>query len=154
MRRKETFSDPKRIEEIIRKCTTCFVGMVDQDGLPYVLPFNFGYQGGMVYLHSAQSGRKMDILKQNPRVCVAFSTDHQMGYQHPDVACSYLMRYRSVLIEGRVEFIEDPDEKAIALNHIMQTYTGRDFSYGRPSLNEVAVYKVEPLAVSGRQFGY
>lgn len=30
------------------------VGMADTDGTPYVLPMNFGYKDGVIYLHSAQ----------------------------------------------------------------------------------------------------
>ena len=96
----------------------------------------------------------MDILQKNNKVCVSFSTDHQIACQHPDVACSYLLRYRSVQAFGHIEFIEDPDEKAEALNIIMQKYTGRDFKYSAPSIREVATYKVLVDKIYGKEFGY
>jgi nitroimidazol reductase NimA-like FMN-containing flavoprotein (pyridoxamine 5'-phosphate oxidase superfamily) len=109
---------------------------------------------GIIYLHSAQHGKKMDILRKNNKVCVAFSTDHIMAWQHPDVACSYLMKYRSVQVFGQVEFIEGFDEKIEALNIFMQKYTGRDFSFGAPSIHEVCVYKVIVSEMFGKELGY
>lgn len=44
-------TDKAKIEEIIRKCDVCYVGFADTDGTPYVLPMNFGYQDGVVYLN-------------------------------------------------------------------------------------------------------
>ena len=46
-------TDKEHIEAVIQKCDVCFVGMVDSDGFPYVIPMNFGYQDGVIYLHSA-----------------------------------------------------------------------------------------------------
>ena len=36
--------DKQRVEEIISRCDICFVGITDQEGNPYVIPMNFGYQ--------------------------------------------------------------------------------------------------------------
>jgi len=77
MRQRMTY-DKREIREIIDRCEACYIGMVDQEGLPYILPFNFAYEEGYIYLHSAMTGKKMDVLKANPNVCVAFSTDHKL----------------------------------------------------------------------------
>ena len=39
-----THTEKEQIEQIIRMCKVCFVGMADTDGTPYVLPMNFGYR--------------------------------------------------------------------------------------------------------------
>ena len=49
-------TDKELIEETIKKCDICYVGLADTDGTPYVLPMNFGYRDGVIYLHSAQEG--------------------------------------------------------------------------------------------------
>ena len=64
-------TDKEQIESIIRQSDVCFVGMADTDGTPYVLPMNFGYKDGVIYLHSAQDGRSISILERNPKVCTA-----------------------------------------------------------------------------------
>jgi uncharacterized protein len=146
---------PSAMEEIIAKCGYCSMAMVDKNNEPYVLPMNFGYDEGVVYLHSAPGGKKVDILRNNKRVCLAFSADHLLRHQNEDVACSYSMKYRSVLVYGKVEFIDDPDEKRKALNILMKQYTGRgDFDYNDPAIMNVLVYKVVAEKMEGRAFGY
>lgn len=154
MRTKRIYTDAANISKIIDRCDVCFVGMSDASNTPYVLPFNFGFDGTYIYLHSAATGHKMDILRNNPKVSVAFSTDHAIDCQHKDVACSYLMKYRSVVAFGHIEFIDDPDQKKSALNIMMKKYTGREFSYGMPSVHEVVCYRVVIEKITAKEYGY
>jgi uncharacterized protein len=141
--------------EIIMKCDVCYLGMVDDNSMPYVIPMNFGYHDGAVYFHSGPGGRKFDILKKNDRASATFSTDHELGARHDHVACSYFMKYRSVLMHGRVEMIEDCDEKVKALNIIMEKYTGKgDFTYNPPAVNNVKAFRLVVDRAEGRTFGY
>jgi len=141
------------IEEIIRKCDICFVGMADTDGTPYVIPMNFGYRDGVVYLHSAQEGRSISILSRNPKVCITFSTDHALVFQHPEVACSYRMRSKSVIGWGEVTYEEDPEKKVDALNIIMGQYSDKQFKYSDPAVINVKIWKVRLDIVTCKEFG-
>jgi uncharacterized protein len=147
-------TNPAEIDDIIKKCLFCHVAMVDPDGLPYVLPLNFGHDDGVIYLHSSQHGKKIGILKNNNNVCIAFNTDQVLRFQSEEVACSYSMKYRSVLAYGKVEFIEDPDEKVKALNVIMKQYSPKEFSFNMPSILEVCCWKVKIEKIEGRVYGY
>ncbi|MBP6977678.1 MAG: pyridoxamine 5'-phosphate oxidase family protein [Bacteroidales bacterium] len=149
-----TIESPQAIYAIINQCEVCHVGMVDTENKPYVLPFNFGFEEGIIYLHSAPQGKKINILQQNDHVCIAFSSDYVLRYQHADVACSWSMKYRSVLAYGRVEFIEDLTQKARVLNVIMKKYAGREFSYNQPALVNVKVYRVVVSRFEGKAYGY
>jgi uncharacterized protein len=140
-------------EEIISKCDCCYIGMVDENNHPYVLPYNFGYKDKCIYLHSGQTGKKIEILKKNNRVCAVFSISQGMSAQNEDVACSYIWSYKSVICYGRVEFIEDYEKKVEALNMIMKHYIQRDFTYSAPSVNNVLVYKVVVEEMTGKEFG-
>lgn len=143
------------IDQIISRSETCTVAMVDLEGNPYVLPFNFGYKSGKLFIHSGPEGKKIDIWKKNPRVCISFSTDYKINARHEDVACSYSMKYRSVLVHGKVLPITDLDEKARILNIIMEKYSGRaDFTYGKPALANVAVFEIEISRVESRAYLY
>lgn len=147
-------TEKKEIEEIIGKCQWCHMAMSDPEGNPYVIPMNFGYRDGIIYLHGAQKGKKIDILEKDPRVCINFSTDHYLRYQNEKVACSWSMRYRSVLCYGKVEFIQEPEEKVAALDIIMSNYSKDQFSYNHPSVREVNVFIVKVERFEGRTFGY
>jgi len=142
------------ILEIISKCEVCYVSMIDPDGMPYVIPMNFGYESGILYLHGAKEGKKINALNLNPNVCVAFSTDHLLRYQHEQVACSWSMKYRSVLLYGKVTFINEEQERIDALNIMMKKYAKRDFKYSMPAIREVLPFKVVATRIEGRAYGY
>lgn len=152
--RNKHFEDPDLVKAIIDKCNVCYLGMVDHSNKPYVLPFNFAYDQQTVYLHSASEGKKIRILKEHPDVCIAFSTDHQLFFRDEKVACSYGMKYRSALVYGKVEFIDDYDEKVRILNLVMMKYTGKEFPYNPPAVNNVCVYKVVAERIEGKESQY
>jgi len=151
--RSKIITKATEIEEIFNKCQVCYLSMVDSGNEPYVLALNYGYKDDCIWLHTAQTGRKMDILRKNNKVCIAFSTDHELKFQNQEVACSYAMKYRSIIVHGHVEFIEDDNQKKEALNIIMKHYTGREFTYNLPAVREVAVFKVIIEKMQARQLG-
>ncbi len=148
------FTNPERIKYIIDKCEVCFIGMSDNNNKPYVVPFNFGYEDGIIYFHTGPGGKKLDILKSNPYVSVSFSTDHKLFFRNEPVACSYGMYYRSVIASGKVEFVEDYEEKIKCMNIIMRKYTGKDFPYNAPAINNLVIFKLTPELIEGKELGY
>lgn len=151
---RRNLTNRQEMESIISKAEICHVGMCDLQCNPYVVPFNFVFHEGYIYLHSAQEGKKIDILKQNNKVSAVFSIDHQIGYRDEEVACSWGMRYRSVMAYGKVEFIEDYDKKVEVLNCIMKKYAGKEFSFGRPAVMNVNIYRIAIDEMTGRVYGY
>jgi nitroimidazol reductase NimA-like FMN-containing flavoprotein (pyridoxamine 5'-phosphate oxidase superfamily) len=141
-------------DKIIGKCQVCHLAMTDQEGKPYVIPMNFGYDGEYLYFHGSSRGKKADILKANPDVCISFSTDHDLRYVNEEVACSWSMRYRSVLVYGRAELVEDDVEKIRCLNVIMSNYSERSFDYSEPAVRDVMVFRVKIDKIDGRAYGY
>jgi nitroimidazol reductase NimA-like FMN-containing flavoprotein (pyridoxamine 5'-phosphate oxidase superfamily) len=152
--RARAITDNKEIVEIIQRCQWCHLAMAEPGGNPYVLPMNFGFRDGVIYLHGAQHGKKIDILRKNPRVCINFTTDHLLRYQNEQVACSWSMKYRSVLCYGEAEFITDPDAKKAAFHIVMAQYTTGEFNFNPPSIREVNVWKVKVEKFEGRTYGY
>ncbi len=136
-------TDFNEIEAIINKTQVCHVAFVDVDK-PYVLPFNFGYKNQTLYIHSAPTGRKINILQKNKNVCVSFEADSKLFVRHEQVACSYSMTFKSVVLSGVVEFIEDVESKKEIMNIIMKHYTAKDdFNYNLPAINGVVVMKIK-----------
>ena len=140
--------------DIINKCDVCHVAMVDENGRPYVVCLSFAFDGKYLYLHSGAQGKKIDILQKNNRLCVKFSTDHQPYHQNEEVACSYTIKYRSVLLHGTVEFIDDADEKVKIMNLLMQKRTGKSFTFNAPAINHLCVMRVVPDLIEGKAHGY
>ena len=128
--------DKQRIESIILHCDVCFVGIVVMEDNPYVVPMNFGYEDGIIYLHSGPEGSKVEMLEHNNNVCITFSLGHKLVYQHEKVACSYSMR----------------SERG-ALDIIMCHYTNNEFNYSDPAVRNVKVWKVPVDRMTGKVFG-
>ena len=121
MRRKEKqITDIAEIENIIQRCPVCRLGLSDGTE-PYVVPVNFGYQRGTLWLHSAREGRKIEILRRNPRVCLEFDLDFELKTGRE--ACSWSARYRSALAFGTATIIDDPALKRRGLDVIMAHYS-------------------------------
>ena len=145
--------DKQRIESIILHADVCYVGIIDLEGNPYVIPMNFGYADGIIYLHSGPEGSKIKMLEHNNNVCITFSLGHKLVYQHEKMACSYSMRSESAMCRGKVSFVEDMDEKRNALDIIMRHYANIDFSYSEPSVRNVKVWQVQVEQMTGKVFG-
>ncbi|MCX6304789.1 MAG: pyridoxamine 5'-phosphate oxidase family protein [Bacteroidetes bacterium] len=152
--RARAISEKRELVDVIQRSQYCHLSMVDQGGKPYVLPMNFGFNNDVIYLHGAQHGKKIDILKQHPDVCINFTTDHILRYQNEEVACSWSMKYRSVLCYGKAEFITEPEEKISAFHTVMAQYTKGEFKFNPPSIREVCVWKVKVDKIEGRAYGY
>jgi len=152
--RARVITEQKEFAEIIRRCQYCHLAMTDAEGKPYVIPMNFGFKDNVIYLHGRQHGKKIDILKLHPDVCINFSTDHLLRYQDEQVACSWSMKFRSVLCYGKAEFLDEPEEKIAAMQVVMAHYSGGEFKFNPPSIREVCVWKVNVLKYEGRTYGY
>jgi nitroimidazol reductase NimA-like FMN-containing flavoprotein (pyridoxamine 5'-phosphate oxidase superfamily) len=139
--------------DIIQRCKVCHVGFSDNN-IPYVLGFNFGFANNTIYLHCAKEGHKLDILNRNPEVCVFFDTDHDLFSRNEEVACSWRMRYKSVMAWGRAEIVTGYEEKLEGLEIFMKQYSDRKFSFSRPSVDNVNVIKIPVQKMTGRKFEY
>ncbi len=149
MRRKDReINDFKEIESIIRSADVCRLGMLDDDEV-YVVPVNFGYSNRTLYIHSARSGRKIDILKRNPDVCVEFDIDHQL--MTPDNPAEWSMKYRSVIAWGKVEFLNSPDMKAKAFEIIFAQYTAQRIKIPEDQLKHTIIFKIPLTRITGKK---
>ena len=148
-------TNKEEIEDIILSCNVCFVGMIDEEGLPYSIPMNFGYENSVIYLHSGQEGKKIDCIKKENRVCITFCQENSLAYVNKEVACSYTMKSKSVLAQCEVSFVEDEnlDEKGKILNVFMKHYSPMEFKYSVPALKNVKVWKAEIKKITCKEFG-
>ncbi len=142
----------EEIDKIIRACKTCYLAMSDND-FPYVLPMNFALDGNSVIMHSAQSGRMWETLKRNPNVCINWIIGEDLAWQDVKVGCSYRVKSKSVLVEGKVEFVDDFDEKTRCMNLMMSQYSDREFKFSKPAIENVGIIKVAIKKISAKEFG-
>ena len=142
----------EEIDKIIRECKTCYLAMSVND-FPYVLPMNFALDGNSVILHSAQSGRMWETLKKNQYVCINWTLGEDLKWQDVRVGCSYRVKSKSVLVEGKVEFVDSFDEKTRCLKLLMSQYSDREFKFSKPSVENVGIIKVPIEKITAKEFG-
>jgi hypothetical protein len=138
-----------RIDEIIRGCEVCHLGLTDGDQ-PYVVPVSFGYDGRSVYFHSASEGKKIDVIAANPRVCVEFER-RVVLVTSETASCEWSFAYESAIGFGVVEELRDPESKAIGLNQVMQHYSGREWEFDAATLARTRVWRVAIEELTGKQ---
>jgi uncharacterized protein len=133
------------------------VASLDESGYPQVIPMNFVYHDGAVYMHSHPFGEKLDNIRRNPNV--GFEVDQHICFLpsyffHPTDASQADTLYISVVIKGKAELVHGNEEKALALNALMEKYQkeGRYEALvaNMPSVHEVAIIKVIPRDIRGK----
>ena len=148
MRRNEReITDRKEIDDIIRSCRVCHLAMCDE-GQPYVVPLNFGYDGGFLYFHAAPEGRKIDIIKRNNRVGFEFDILHDIVTA--EQACKWGAKYESVMGSGTAEIVDDLEAKKEALQLIMRQYGNGTWDFKEEILKKTLVLRVRILEISGK----
>lgn len=150
-RRELEITDIEKIRHILDISLVTHVGMVDGDE-PYVVPMNFGYimDGDKltIYLHGAKKGRKIDVLRANPKVFFEMECDLQPF--EGDVACRYGMAYSSLMGKGNAVIVEDVEEKKLALSAVMKTQTGKDFTFEDKMVSFVNIIRIDVTAYTAK----
>ena len=144
-RREREITDRAEILDILDRCSILHLGLVDGDE-PYVVPMNYGYtmdeDGHLTfYLHGATQGRKLDLMRKNPRVFLEMECD--VAPFEGDVACRYGTAYKSLMARGKAVILEDPQEKMTGLSLFMKTQTGRDFEFNERLVKVVSVIRID-----------
>ncbi|MBI4814562.1 MAG: pyridoxamine 5'-phosphate oxidase family protein [Methanobacterium sp.] len=152
MRRSDKqIKDPEILLEILNQSEVCRIALCDGEK-PYLVPMNFGYSENTLYLHSATSGRKIDILRKNNNICFQMDLETQMV--RSENPCDWGMKYLSVIGSGKAHFIDDFRGKKEALDIIMAKYSEKSFEYSNDALRNVLVIKVEVEDITGKKSGY
>ena len=142
-KREREVTDPQKIRYILDTAKVLHLGMVDGDE-PYVLPMNYGYtlEDGQLtfYLHGATKGRKLDVIRANPKVF--FSLECDVVPFEGDRPCQYGTTYASVMGRGIAEIVEDVEEKCQAMTVLMRSQTGKEFTFNEKLVSIVGVIRI------------
>lgn len=145
MRRKDReVTNIEEIKCIIESCKTCHLAMVD-DGMPYVIPLNFGYEITdrtlTLFFHSSNEGRKIDILHKNNTVCFEMCLEGEPIFAEK-TPCNSGYYFSSDHGFGHAEFITDVNEKCHALSLLMKRQANMSVTFTQEQAKKVCVFKV------------
>jgi nitroimidazol reductase NimA-like FMN-containing flavoprotein (pyridoxamine 5'-phosphate oxidase superfamily) len=116
-RRDREITSRDEIDAVIRAAEVCRIAFADHNE-PYVVPVSFGYDGETLYIHTARTGRKLDFIAANNRVCFELEANVSIQSDEHD-ACAWTFEFESVIGYGTITELETPDDKARGLNQIM-----------------------------------
>jgi len=148
-RHDKEISSRQEIDAIIRSALVCRIALADGDE-PYVVPVSFGYDCDAIYIHTATSGRKIDFIEANSRVC--FELEDNVSLQADDGdACKWTFAFESVIGYGTITELETAVEKARGLNQIMLHYSGREWDIDETATATTRVWRIDIESVTGKR---
>ena len=143
-RRERQITDPQKILQILDTAKVLHLGLAVNNE-PYVVPMNYGYvmedEKLTVYLHCSHRGKKLDMIRSNPKVFFEMDCD-RLPFEG-DMPCQYGMAYSSVMGRGTASIVEDVEEKKQAMTILMKTQTGKDFTFEDRLVSIVTVVRID-----------
>lgn len=135
--------------EILEKATSGVLSVLGDDDYPYGVPMSFGLNGNKLYFHCMPKGHRVDAIKKHNKVSFTVIETDQI------VPEEYTTYFRSVIVFGKAQFIDNLDEKREALRCLVEKYSG-DFKEGssreiEEKLKGVGIFTVEIQHISGKE---
>ena len=150
-KRERQITDEAQITAILDAGKVLHLGLA-VDNEPYVVPMNYGYtkENGklVVYLHSAVRGKKLDMIRANPKVF--FEIDCDLVPFEGELPCQYGLSYSSVMGKGVARIVDDVEEKKKAMSILMKTQTQKEFTFEDRLVSIVAVIRIDVDAYTAK----
>lgn len=151
MRRSDRAQDRDFSLALIDRCTHGVVAISTGEPAPYCLPLSLVRVGEELYFHCAREGRKIDLLRRYPQVCVTFVGDDRPYFTAPAM---YSTWFQSVIVTGTASEVADPAEKTEALRALCRKMTPDAMdgflSAVEKSLSVTTVWKIHMEEISGK----
>ena len=137
MRRSDRARDRSFAFDVIDRCGHGVAALSTGGEGPYCIPLSLVRVGDDLFFHCALEGRKLDLLRRDPRVCVTFVAADQPAYL-PE-SNMYTTFFQSAVVTGTAFEVTDPGQKTAALRAV------------RRSLTSTAVWGIHMEEVTGKE---
>ena len=148
MRRKDRQRSEEFAWAVTDRCGWAVLSCVQPDGTPYSVPLSIAREGGRVYFHGAEEGRKTEALRSNPKVCLSCVGDTNPAQD------DFSMEYESAILFGTAALVEEREEKIHGRRLISQRYTPfkmKDFDRViEAALDHTAVWRIDVESITGK----
>lgn len=155
-------------------CSEYGVLSVDDEGVPYSLPLSIVRHENKLYFHSAKQGKKVELLKDDTYVRVVFvgkvhvpdnftseeledmSKDSSKGIKF--ISSVFTTEFESAIVMGKVNIVENEDEKIRVLRMICEKYTPDKMNYFdiaiKSGLDKTNIYCIEIEEITAKRKKY
>ena len=154
MRRKDRQRDEVFCLQLIDSCTNGVMALTTGEDTPYCLPLSFVRKDNSLYFHGAEDGRKTDLLRACPKVCITFIGKDDPTYQ--EHSNNFTTMFASAIVTGTAYEVTETEEKIDALRILCQRFlpsamTGDNFERAlAESLKVTAVWRIDMEHISGK----
>lgn len=141
---------PREMERLLERMPVGRLAVATEDG-PYLVAVNYLFREGNLYFHSGMSGRKMEALRADSRVC--FLVDEVGPQVLWERGCGISQIYRSVVCFGRASLVEDPSEKRAVLEQMIRKYVPPGYPLSpmkEENVGNTAIVKIVVESMSGK----
>ena len=151
MRRNDREPDQAFAYQDIDHCEYGIAAMTGRDATPYCIPLSLVRLGDKLYFHCALEGTKVDLLRQNPRVCVSFVSSNQAAQD------KFTTYFQSANVVGTAFEVTQEEEKILALRTLCEkltpaNMTGDNFDRAiAKSLPRTGVWCIRMEEVTGKE---
>jgi nitroimidazol reductase NimA-like FMN-containing flavoprotein (pyridoxamine 5'-phosphate oxidase superfamily) len=121
LRKKQQLSEAECIE-ILKTQLRGVLSVIGDDDYPYGVPINHYYceKDGKLYFHGGKKGHKIDAMRRNNKAsfCV-----YDEGFRREG---EWALNIRSVIVFGRIEFIDDQEKVYEIAEELSHKFTDDD----------------------------
>ena len=149
MRRHRQQLSREECERILGRCTSGVLALTGDGGYPYAVPLSYVYADGAIIFHSAVEGHKVDAIRRDSRCSFCVIEQDEIK------PAEFTTYFRSVIAFGRIQILEDDNEKVQALRLLGSRYSpGDEHGLQREidkSLDHVLLLRLDIEHMSGKE---
>jgi len=139
------FYDYETIYKILDEALICHVGFVDNQE-PFVIPINFARMDDAIVLHGSKSSRLLKHIQAGNQICIEATIVDGIALARS--AFNHSINFRSVVLFGTGQSIEDEEGKLAALEAVVEhLIPGRWSEARQPDHKELAATQVVSIKI-------
>lgn len=148
MRRKDRAMAESEAISLLKTVQVGTLATVSEERIPYLVPMSFVYTEGVIYLHCAVEGKKLDNIRSNNNICFNIVAAVEL------LPAAFSTNYKSVTVFGTISEVEETDEKKHALIAIVKKYSPDFYEAGLQyidkAIEKTKVLKIEVSRITGK----
>jgi nitroimidazol reductase NimA-like FMN-containing flavoprotein (pyridoxamine 5'-phosphate oxidase superfamily) len=148
IRRKEREKEKAFAYKVIDKAEYGVLALVDENNKAYAIPLSFVRIDDTIYIHSANEGKKLELIKKNSNVSFTCVGDTQL------LSSQFSTYYESAILFGKASIVENNEEKQQALEAIAAkyspTFAKEALTYIKENWERTTLIRIEIESISGK----
>lgn len=135
--------------EVIDRCEYGVAAISTGEEIPYCIPLSLVRVGEQLYFHCALEGRKVELLRRNPKMCISFVGSNNAATD------DFTTYFTCALVEGTAYEVIEQEEKVAALRALCEKLTPSnmaDFDNAiARSISRTGVWGIRMERVTGKE---